>query len=97
MADADLWAAWRLWMGVAAAVVLLAASLLVVIWLTARRILADAVRALNAVEMIRANTLPIWALQDTNEVAEDILASVQAIENKGGLLAGALAGKEVTR
>lgn len=97
MTDADLWAAWRLWMGVAAVVVLLAASLLVVIWLTARRILADAVRALNAVEAIRANTVPIWGLQDTNEVAEDILASVQAIEQKGGLLAGALAGTEVTR
>lgn len=97
MTDADLWAAWRLWMGVAAVVVLLAASLLIVIWLTARRILADAVRALNAVEAIRANTVPIWGLQDTNEVAEDILASVQAIEQKGGLLAGALAGTEVTR
>lgn len=97
MTDADLWAAWRLWMGVAAAVVLLAASLLVVIWLTARRILADAVRALAAVEAIRANTQPIWGLQETNEVAEDILASVQAIEQKGGLLAGALAGREVTR
>lgn len=97
MTDADLWAAWRLWMGVAAVVVLLAASLLIVIWLTARRILADAVRALNAVEAIRANTVPIWGLQDTNEVAEDILASVQAIEQKGGLLAGALASTEVTR
>ena len=97
MTDAELWAAWRLWMGVAAVVVMLAASLLIVIWLTARRILADAVRALNAVEAIRANTQPIWGLQDTNEVAEDILETVQAIEKKGGLLAGALEGKQVTR
>lgn len=97
MTDAELWAAWRLWMGVAAVVVLLAASLLIVIWLTARRILADAVRALDAVEAIRANTQPIWGLQDTNEVAEDILETVQAIEKKGGLLAGALEGKQVTR
>lgn len=97
MTDAELWAAWRVWMGVAAVVVLLAASLLIIIWLTARRILADAVRALDAVEAIRANTQPIWGLQDTNEVAEDILETVQAIEKKGGLLAGALAGKQVTR
>jgi hypothetical protein len=97
MTDAELWSAWRLWMGVAAVVVLLAASLLIVIWLTARRILDDAVRALNAVEAIRANTQPIWGLQDTNEVAENILEAVKAIEKKGGLLAGALAGKEMTR
>lgn len=97
MTDAQLWAAWRLWMGVAAVVVLLAASLLIIIWLTARRILADAVRALSAVEAIRANTQPIWGLQDTNEVAEDIVKTVEAIEKKGGLLAGALAGKQVTR
>ena len=97
MTDAELWSAWRLWMGVATVVVLLAASLLIVIWLTARRILADAVRALNAAEAIRRNTQPIWGLQDTNEVAEDILKNVQAIEKKGGLLAGALARKEATR
>jgi hypothetical protein len=97
MSDAELWAAWRLWMGVAAVVVLLAASLLVIIWLTARRILADAVRALHAAEGIRANTQPIWGLQDTNLVAEDILDTVQAIEKKGALLAGALDRAEVKR
>lgn len=97
MTDADLWAAWRLWMGVAALVILIAAGLLITIWLTARRILADAVRALNAVEAIRANTQPIWGLQDTNAVAEEILGTVRAIEAKGGLLAGALSGKDVTR
>ena len=50
MTDAELWSAWRLWMGVATLVVLIAATLLVTIWLTARRILADAVRALKAAE-----------------------------------------------
>ena len=95
MTDADLWAAWWLWMGVAAVVVLIAAGLLIAIWLTARQILADAVRALNAAEKIRAQTQPIWALQDTNVVAEDILASVKAIEDKSVRLAGALTGHEV--
>ena len=97
MTDPDLWAAWRLWMGVATVVVLLAASLLIVIWLTARRIYADAVRALNAAQAIRAQTQPIWGLEQTNEVAEDILETVQAIEQKATLLAEALAAKGVRR
>lgn len=95
MTDAQLWSAWQFWMGVAAVVIVVAASLLIVIWLTAKTILRDAVRALHAVEAIRAQTQPIWALEDTNLVAEDILTTVQAIETKGGLLAGALQGSAV--
>ncbi len=97
MTDAQLWSAWQLWIGVAAVVILIAASLLIIIWLTARKILVDAVRALQAVEAIRAQTQPIWALEQTNLVAEDILKTVQAIEHKGGLLAAALQGAEVKR
>ena len=97
MSDAELWAVWRIWLGVAALVIVIAVSLLIVIWLTARKILADAGRALAAVEAIRAQTLPIWGLQDTNEVAEDILKTVQAIEATGGALAGALRQHEVRR
>jgi len=97
MTDAQLWSAWQLWIGVATVVILIAASLLIIIWLTARKILVDAVRALHAVEAIRAQTQPIWALEQTNLVAEDILKTVQAIEHKGGLLAGALQGAEVKR
>ncbi len=90
MTNTDLWAAWRLWMGVATLVILIAASLLITIWLTARSILAHAVRALGAAEKIRANTQPIWALQTTNEVAGELLDTVKAIEAKGGKLAEAL-------
>lgn len=97
MTDTDLWAAWRLWTAVAALVVVIAAGLLITIWLTARKILADAVRALNAVEAIRANTQPIWGLKDTNTVAHDILDTVQAIETKAGALAGALTAQEAKR
>ena len=97
MSDADLWAAWRIWMGVATLVILVAASLLITIWLTARKILSDAVRALNAVETIRQNTQPIWGLQHTNTVAEDILQTVQAIEQKGGALAEVLSRQEIKR
>ena len=97
MSDAELWAAWRLWIVVASVVVLLAAGLLITILVTARRILAEAVRALNAVETIRKNTQPIWELQATNQVAAQILQSVEAIEHKGGALVRALEGQSVKR
>lgn len=90
MTDAQLWASWRLWLGVAALVVVVAAALLITIWMTARGIYREAVRALNAAQKIRENTMPIWALATTNEVASDILATVEQIEQKGGALAAAL-------
>ncbi len=90
MTDAELWSAWRLWMGVAIAVVLIAAGLLITIWLTARSIRTHAVRALHAAERIRAQTQPIWGLQTTNDVAVELLATVRSIEAKGGKLAEAL-------
>ena len=97
MSDAELWAAWRVWMGVATVVVLIAASLLIVIWLTARKILADAVRVIAAAQAIRQQTQPVWALETTNMVAEDILANVQAFENKATLLAQALTRTEALK
>jgi hypothetical protein len=93
MTDADLWEAWRIWLGVAVVVVALAAALLIAIIITARGILREAVRALAAAEAIRVNTLPIWQLQTSNEVAADLLATVQSIEAHGGALATALTHK----
>lgn len=90
MTDADLWASWRLWIIVAAVIILVAAALLITIWLTARSILRHAVRALNAADAIRHNTLPIWELQTSNEVADQLLATVQSIEAKAGKLVDAL-------
>ena len=95
MSDADLWAAWRLWMIVATVIVLVAASLLVTIWLTARSIHAHALRALAAAEKIRVQTLPIWELQTTNEVAGRMLETVRAIEAKGGALGQAVSATTV--
>lgn len=97
MTDAELWASWQLWMIVATVVVLLAAGLLIAILWTAHRILAEAVRALKAVETIRGNTQSIWALESTNQVAEQILHSVQAIEQKGTALVQALEGQPAER
>jgi uncharacterized protein with ACT and thioredoxin-like domain len=90
MTDADLWASWRLWMALATVIVLVAATLLIVIWRTARGIYTEAVRALTAAEKIRVNTMPIWALETTNEVAVEMLKTVQHIEHTGGALAAAL-------
>ena len=97
MTDAQLWAAWRVWMIVAAVIILIAAGLLVAIWLTARSIHAHAVRALKAAERIRQNTLPIWEIQTTNEVAGRMLETVQAIEAKGGALAQAVSSAVASR
>lgn len=90
MTDAELWASWRLWMGVAALIIVVAAALLIIIWRTARGIHTEAVRALRAAERIRESTMPIWALETTNEVAGELLTTVQQIEQKGGALAAAL-------
>jgi hypothetical protein len=90
MTDADIWAAWRIWMLVAAVVILVAAALLVTIWLTARGIAAHARRAVGALEAIRENTRVIWALQTTNEVAEELRDTVRDIETRAAALAEAL-------
>lgn len=89
--DAELWASWGTWMAVAGVIVLVAAGLLITIWLTARSILAHAGRALAAAEEIRKNTQPIWALQTTNEAAAELLAAVEGLEAKAQALVAALA------
>lgn len=90
MTDAELWSAWRMWMALAAVIIVVAALLLIMIWRTARGIHAEALRALAAAERIRASTNPIWALETTNDVAGTMLETVQRIEQKGGALAAAL-------
>ncbi len=90
MSDAELWGAWRLWMAVATAIIVVAAVLLIMIWRTARGIHVEALRALRAAEKIRESTNPIWALETTNVVATQMLETVQHIEKNGGALAAAL-------
>ncbi len=90
MTDADLWAVWRVWVLVGALVVLVAAALLVTIWLTARSIAGHARRAVIALEAIRESTRAIWALQTTNEVAEELRDTVHEIETKATALTEAL-------
>ena len=93
MTSAELWAAWRLWMVIAAVIIVIAAGLLITIWLTARSIVAHATRALKAAEAIRNNTQAIWQLQNTNEMAAEIRDTVCDIETKAQKLVAALAGQ----
>jgi len=93
MTSAELWAAWRLWMLVAAVIILIAAGLLITIWLTARSIVGHATRALKAAEAIRDNTRAIWQLQNTNEVAAEIRDTVCDIDIKARKLVDALQGQ----
>ena len=82
---------------VAAVVVLVAAALLITIWLAARSIVAHATRALKAAEAIRDNTHAIWRLQNTNEVAEEIRDTVCDIEARAKKLVEAVDGRAIAR
>ena len=97
MTDADLFRLWYLWLAIGGAIVLIAASLLVTIWLTARGIEREARRALTAVERIRTSTQPIWALGATNQVADDLLAAARDLEAHGTMIVSALGGPDTTR
>lgn len=90
MTDSDLVARWTVGMAVAVAVVLVVAVLLVLIIDQAKGILAAAVRCLDAVRSIRVNVEPIWDLETTNRVAEQLVGGAQSIEGHAKLLADAL-------
>ena len=90
MTDAALYSNWFFWLGVAAVIVVAAAVLLILVWLMARRILNLAVAALGLVQEIKANTAIVWALEDTNKTAVNILEDAQRIRNNGAAVAQAL-------
>ena len=96
MPDAELYTIWYWSLAVAAVVVLLAAALLIAILLVARRILSNARQALEAAEAIAEETQVIWALEETNRTAEEILATAQSIEERGSRIAGTLHGERTT-
>ena len=92
MTDAELYRLWCLWLAIGGAIVVVAAALLVTIWLTARGIEREALRALTAVEKIGAATRPIWQLDETNRVADELLAAARDLETHAGEIASALGG-----
>ncbi len=79
MTDAQLYTDWIIGLIITAVVVVIVAALLIWILVLVRSITANAIRALHAVERIRANTQPIWALQDTNAVGVQLLEGAQSI------------------
>ncbi len=94
ISDADLGTYWTIGLAAAAAVVVIVVALLLTILWTARRILRAAVRALNAVERIRQNTMPLWDLTTTNQVAGELHATVSSIKSRVERIAGALEATE---
>lgn len=97
MSSTDLYSLWYLWLVIGGVIVVIAAALLVTILLTARGIEREAVRALRAVERIREATRPIWLLDDTNRVADDLLAATRDLEAHGARIAAALGGDSSRR
>jgi len=77
-------------LAIAGAIVLIAAILLILILVAARRILKLAGAALGIVIRIKENTLSIWGLQDTNHTAINILNEADTILSNAGAVATAL-------
>jgi signal transduction histidine kinase len=81
----------------AVAVILIVASLLILIIVTARSIDKNARNIWTVGKTIAANTVSIWLLQETNQVARQILSGAGAIvktassiDDKLGQVAGRL-------
>ena len=90
MTDAALFFNWYIGLAIVAVVIVIAAVLLILVWQAAHRILTLAVAALDLVKQIKANTMIIWALEDTNKTALNILADAESIKNHGAAVAQAL-------
>lgn len=81
---------WLIGLGLVSLIVVIAAVLLILVFLAAKRILRLAGAALEIVTQIKNNTLPIWELETTNKVAVDIQNEAEAIQAHATLVAEAL-------
>ncbi len=90
MNDAAYYNEFYIALALVGAIVVIAATLLILIWIAARRILKLANAALGIVVNIKKNTLSIWELQNTNHKAIDILNEADTILNNAGAVAQAL-------
>ena len=90
MNDDTLYTSWYLWLGVATVLIIAAAALLLLVNGAAKRILRLASAALGLVVEIKQNTSSIWGLQQTNEVAGQILQGSSDIKAHLTLVADAL-------
>ena len=90
MNDAAYYNEFYVGLAIVGAIVLIAATLLILILIAARRILKLAGAALGIVVNIKQNTLSIWELQNTNHKAIDILSEADTILSNAGAVATAL-------
>ena len=90
MNDAAYYNEFYIALALAGAIVVIAAGLLILILVAARRILKLAVAALGIVVNIKQNTLSIWELQNTNHKAIDISNDADTILSNAGAVATAL-------
>ncbi|MBA4140210.1 MAG: hypothetical protein H0X70_06840 [Segetibacter sp.] len=89
MNDATYYNEFYIALAIAGAIVVIAALLLILIGIAARRILKLANAALDIVVNIKQNTLSIWELQNTNHKAIDILNDADTILGNAGAVAQA--------
>ena len=94
MNDATYWNEFYIGLAIAGAIVLIAATLLILILIAARRILKLATAALGIVVNIKQNTLSIWERQNTNHTAIDISNEADTILSNAGAVANALVETE---
>lgn len=90
MTDPELYTNWYIALAGAGAVVLIAAGLLIAVWMAARRILRLAGTALERVRQIKANTQSVWALEETNEAAAGLRDASASIRDHADGVARAL-------
>ena len=90
MENEALFNEWLIGLVLVSVIIVIAAVLLILVFLAARRILRLAVVALKIVTQIKNNTNAIWELENTNKVAVDIKNEAKAIEEHATLVAEAL-------
>lgn len=89
MTDQDLLTAWIIGLIITGIIVVIAAALLLAVLAAARRILDLARAALGLVTQIRTNTQIIWKLEDTNNVARQLLGGAESILGHAGQIVAA--------
>jgi hypothetical protein len=86
----DIYFWWAVWLSIGTTIVVAAAALLIAVIIAARRILGLAKLALTVVGEIEQNTKPIWDLDTSHKVAEDLLVGAEAIRGNATAIVGAL-------
>lgn len=90
MTDQQLLNTWVIGLIVTGVIVVIAAALLLGVWMAARRIQKTALVALDKVKQVQTNTQIVWALQDTNKLVAQLYSGAQSILAHAGAIAQAL-------